>query len=462
MRHLPLTQLFQGDRAPGHPVALAPAAAGDGAAAPVPRTQAEFAAAAAWVAAHARRTGGDRWVLACEQAWDFAAGLFGLLLAERTVILPPNFLPRTLAALAAPEAVLAGLPGPEALRGQGDPGRMPIRGGRLEFWTSGSTGEPKGVAKDLAQLDAEVAMLERMFGHLLTAGPVAGTVPHHHIYGCLFRILWPLASGRPFLCEPCGEPGALRRALAQPLAATLVASPAHLSRLPALVDLGALPVPPAVVFSSGGPLRGADALVWNRWVPGGVVEIYGSTESGGIAWRSQDPAPESGLWTPLDDVALSFEDPALVVASLRAGAAPLRMEDAAEPAGGGRFRLLGRLDRTVKLEEKRVSLPELERALETHPWVERAAVLVLAGVRPVLGAAVVLRPGAPAGRGPLVRALRAHLAPGFDGLALPRRWRFPRELPFDARGKLTPEALARLFQPAAGRWPEPAGARPLP
>jgi acyl-coenzyme A synthetase/AMP-(fatty) acid ligase len=135
-----------------------------------------------------------------------------------------------------------------------------------------------------------------------------------------------------------------------------------------------------------------------------------------------------------------------VVTSFRTGPAPLRLEDAAEPGPGGRFRLLGRLDRIIKLEEKRISLPELERALETHPWVAQAALVLLQGRRPTLGAVVVTR-DAPAERALLVRTLKAHLALRFEGLALPKRWRFVRELPFDARGKLTPGALAGLFQP---------------
>ena len=179
-----------------------------------------------------------------------------------------------------------------------------------------------------------------------------------------------------------------------------------------------------------------------------------------IAWRSQHDGPDSTLWTPCDDVAVAFEDGALVVTSFRAGPDPLRLEDAAEPTGDGRFRLLGRLDRTVKLEEKRISLPELERSLEALPWVARAAVVLLqtskplpgaaaglpqtsnplpgaaAGLpqtsRPMLGAVVVLRPdapgsaGAPAERAARVRALRAHLAQRFEAPALPRRWRFPQ------------------------------------
>jgi acyl-coenzyme A synthetase/AMP-(fatty) acid ligase len=446
----PLAQLFLDACPSDHPVALNLAPDGLGV---IVRTWEQFARAAAWAEDRARRDGGRRWLLACADAWDFAAGLMGLLKAGRTVVLPPNFLPQTLRDLA---AVADGtLTGTGLARSAPDPGPLPD--GTVEFWTAGSTGEPKGMPRTLAQLDAEIALLERTFGHLVPTGPVVGTVPHHHIYGCLFRLLWPLAAGRPFLAEPAGDPSSFLRALAQPQPATLVASPAHLSRLPELLDLARIPVPPRVVFSSGGPLAQADALLWRGRVPAGVAEIYGSTESGGIAWRIQGPGSESGEWTPFDDVRLAFlPDGALEVGSFRAGPDPLRLEDGAEPAPEGRFQLLGRLDRTLKLEEKRVSLPELERALVALPWVVRAAVTLLPGPRPMLGAAVVLGPGAPAERGPRVRALRDHLAARFDGPALPRRWRFPAELPYDDRGKLTQRAVAALFL-ASGDGARPRG-----
>ena len=406
MSFLALAHLLQGRRAPARTAAIGP----DGAA----RTWAEFSAAAAWAAGQARRYGGRRWLLACPEAWDFAAGLCGLLQAGRTVVLPPNFQPETLAGL---EREADG-----ALRGGGMADLVPaLLSGSLEFRTSGSTGEPKAVPRSLAQAEAEVALLERTFGHRMPAGPVIGTVPHQHIYGCLFRLLWPLAAGRPFLCEPAGDPAAYRRALCGASPVALVASPAHLSRLPHLLDLDALPAP-GVIFSSGGPLAAGDAALWRHR----VLEVYGSTETGAIAWRNQGPDPASAQWTPCDDVTLAFEDGALVVRSFRAGPEPVRLEDAAEPAPGGRFHLLGRLDRIVKLAEQRISLPELERALEAHPWVSRAAVALLAGPRPMLGAAVVLSAEAPAGRDLLVRTLRDHLALRLRGAALPRRWRFPR------------------------------------
>jgi len=433
---LALRDLLLGERGAASPAALA----GN-----LPRSWAAFRRDAGRVAALAPGATGGRWLLACEEAWDFAAGLAGLLQAGRTVVVPPNFLPATLARLAiGADGVLRALPEAGPVRAPG-----PLTG-TVEFQTAGTTGEPKAVTKDVPRLDAEVAMLEACFGGPLGPAPVAATVPHQHIYGCLFRILWPLAAGRPFLLEACGDPGSFRAALA--LAPVLVSSPAHLARLPELMDLRTLPHQPVAVFSSGGPLGRAEALAWRQWLPAGVVEVYGSTESGGIAWRRQGEAPGSELWTPLPDCELAQDDDgALVVRSFRAGPAPLRMEDAAAFTPEGTFRLLGRLDRTVKLEGKRVSLPELETALAAHPWVARAAVILLEGPRPALGAAVVLKPGPARSRAELVAALRGHLAGQFEPVGLPRRWRFPEALPEDGRGKLTAQALAALFRRPGAR-----------
>jgi acyl-coenzyme A synthetase/AMP-(fatty) acid ligase len=45
-----------------------------------------------------------------------------------------------------------------------------------------------------------------------------------------------------------------------------------------------------------------------------------------------------------------------------------------------------------------------------------------------------------------VETLRRHLALRFEAVAVPRRWRFPPELPCDDTGKVTSRALASLFE----------------
>jgi acyl-coenzyme A synthetase/AMP-(fatty) acid ligase len=67
------------------------------------------------------------------------------------------------------------------------------------------------------------------------------------------------------------------------------------------------------------------------------------------------------------------EDGALIIASAYLPTGHVEhTADAARIEADGRFELLGRLDRIVKLEEKRISLPMLEQALVTHDWVAEA------------------------------------------------------------------------------------------
>jgi acyl-coenzyme A synthetase/AMP-(fatty) acid ligase len=80
----------------------------------------------------------------------------------------------------------------------------------------------------------------------------------------------------------------------------------------------------------------------------------------------------------------------------------------------GRFRLLGRADRIVKIEERRVSLDALERALREDAEVDDARVLVLPGQREQLAAVVPADPalleGGDAARRALGQRLGARLA----------------------------------------------------
>ena len=68
-----------------------------------------------------------------------------------------------------------------------------------EFETSGTTGEGRWIPKALRHLEDEIETLEAVFGARLPRGArVFATVSHQHIYGLLFRVLWPLGAGRPF------------------------------------------------------------------------------------------------------------------------------------------------------------------------------------------------------------------------------------------------------------------------
>jgi acyl-coenzyme A synthetase/AMP-(fatty) acid ligase/3-hydroxymyristoyl/3-hydroxydecanoyl-(acyl carrier protein) dehydratase len=323
----------------------------------------------------------------------------------------------------------------------------------LSLCTSGSSGEPKRIDKTLRQLVNEVEALEQLWGADLGPACIIGSVATQHIYGLLFRVLWPLCAGRSFVRKQLAFPEDLQRASREHPAFAWVASPALLKRMGDNLDWPALSAVRRV-FSSGGALPADAAQSLQQRLHQWPTEIFGSSETGGIAWRQGHD-----LWQPFADVKLSQDnDGALLITSpyLPAGHVE-HTADAARIAADGRFELLGRLDRIVKLEEKRISLPMLEKALVDHEWVVEARLGVVQENRASLGALLVLsESGLHAlrnqGRRTLTQALRQHLSQHCEALALPRRWRLLRQLPLNSQGKLPQadvEALLLAPRPKA-------------
>ncbi|MCH6482172.1 AMP-binding protein [Pseudoxanthomonas sp. LH2527] len=403
-----------------------------------------------------RAQAGDTWALHFDDAARFAAALYGAWHAGKTVVLPGDALAGTQARLRTQVDGFAGdwqqsdLPLPEQTT-DADALALPldVDATRLIVFTSGSTGEPVAIEKRLRQLDAEVHALESALGDGLEGVAVHGTVSHQHIYGLLFRVLWPLAAGRAIVPRAFFPEDLL--AAMEGRDAVLVASPAHLKRLPAQLSWASLHGRLRAVFSSGGALPADAAHDTARLLGVPPTEILGSTETGGIAWRRWNT--EQPAWTPLPGVDWRVQDGVLEVHSPHlAEAAWWRSQDRAEPDDAGGFRLLGRADRIVKVEERRVSLDALERQIQAHPSVKEARVLLLGGARSALAAVVAMADGVPvpadaAARRRLSQALSRHLAGSQDAVTRPRRWRFVASLPSNAQGKVTETALTALFRP---------------
>lgn len=412
---------------------------------------------ARWRAAFVSREG-DRWALYFDDTATFAAALFGAWHAGKTVYLCADALPETVARL---RTAVEGFAGDFPLECQ----PLTVDGSafvaddastwhpldeqatQLLVYTSGSTGEATAIGKCLGQLAREVEALQATFGARLEGAVVHGTVSHQHIYGLLFRVLWPLAAGR-VIAPRLFFHEEIAAALDAP--ALLVSSPAHLKRIPDTLDWQMARTQLRAVFSSGGALS-EEAAVAARCVLGHApVEIYGSSETGGIAWRErQRPDPS---WTPLPGVAWRIVEGQLEVASPHLpGGDWWRSADCVEPDGAGGFHLLGRADRIVKVEERRVSLTALERQLTALPEVTEARVVLIDGPRAELAAVVGLsEPGRTRlhhdGRRGLAQALGQALAGGQDAVTRPRRWRFVDALPMNTQGKTTDATLRALFR----------------
>ena len=399
----------------------------------------------------------------------FLLGLVACWLNQRTVILPPNDLPETLAELA-PQAVgllgdcdpppglwhldLRELPtGPPPVPRPLDPG-VPA----LVLMTSGSTGRPKRIEKTLAHLEAELAAQESLWGKAAQGALVYSTVSHQHIYGLLFRLLWPWVTGRPFARFAHLYPEELVADLTGP--AVLVSGPAHLKRFPQLVDLADFGGRVRLCLSSGGPLEPETALALAQGWGQAPVEILGSTETGGVAYRRRSPDQPQGLWTPLPGVEVGAQEGQLWVRSLYVSpedpSGGFLMGDRVEFHPGG-FKLLGRADRLAKIEGKRVSLPRMEAKLEECPEVAQAWLTALEsppGRVRLAGVLCLTQVGWDQvdleGERALTQKLREHLRQSFEELLVPRRFLYLPQWPLDLQGKPDRAKMTQLLAQPLG------------
>lgn len=421
---------------------------------------AQLRAQALSVAAGLQSRGVKRLAVHLEDAADLAIALLGAWRAGVSVLLPADLQAQTRQRWSQEvDLWLTDQPGDAQLDDFTQPelpgAQLDLDQCRLSLCTSGSSGEPKRIDKTLRQLANEVEALELLWGADLGQACIIGSVATQHIYGLLFRVLWPLCAGRPFVRRQLAFSEDLQRASREYPAFAWVASPALLKRMGDNLDWPALSAVRRV-FSSGGALPPEAAQSLHQRLQQWPTEILGSSETGGIAWRQGE-----SLWQPFAGVELSQDsDGALLIASpyLPPGHVE-HSADAARIAADGRFELLGRLDRIVKLEEKRISLPMLEQALAAHDWVAEARLGVVQENRASLGALLVLSESGlfalrEHGRRELTETLRKHLSQHCEALALPRRWRLLRQMPLNSQGKLAQADVEALLLAARPKAPE--------
>jgi acyl-coenzyme A synthetase/AMP-(fatty) acid ligase len=442
--HLPLSQLLAVGRPPDHPVAVRA-----GESINFSRFHADVAHTTKRLKAADCRSGAP----ICRDSYWFMVGFLSLCHAGATIIMPANAQPGTLDTLAGDCDLLladqaAARPGAFVLdNGQSPPAPLePYDPDRVTvaFFTSGSTGSPKRITRTAGQLEREVGLVTPLLNNKYDGRLVSGTVSHQHVYGLIFRLLWPLTSGRPFSAITHGvwetaldelQPGGL-----------LVTSPAHLSRMAGIPPLPSSQAP-GQVLSAGAPLSPDMAREAANILGIYPTEIFGSTETGACASRGTEDGDTP--WAPLPGVCfgqtsegmLRVQSPALPDGSWVETADQVALQ----PDGG--FLFQGRADRIVKIEGKRVSLPDVEGQLSALPWVDGAAVTI---VHDRLAAVVVANGGgkeklADLGTFRFSRLLRKALADTLEPAGLPRLWRFVDALPLSDMGKRRETDLQDLF-----------------
>ncbi|NWC64645.1 AMP-binding protein [Cedecea sp. P7760] len=400
---------------------------------------------------------GQRWALCFENSYLFLVALLATLHAGRTPVIPGHC---RVALLNEQRSLFDGVLSDKDLAWQGP--LCIVRSGQqtaeeavffpevaadafVELFTSGSTGTPKRVVKSIAHLDREAALLTAHFAERLEGCRIVASVVPQHLYGLTFRIFLPMTLGQALHAAMLYYAEQLA-ALSHEHRYAFISSPAFLKRL----DLQLSPPPVKTILSAGGLLPWQDVAQAAQWL--GVLpdEIYGSTETGVLAWRYREH--DDVAWLPFPGVKITPESESFRASSpLIAAEEGLLLDDVLHIEEDGRFRLMGRRGRVVKIEEKRISLTEIEqRLLELEGISEAAALPVSRGGRQGIGVLLVLNESARqrwlqrSGKAQEM-AWRRSLQPWLEPVAMPRYWRVVDEIPVNNMNKRVYAQLQELF-----------------
>jgi acyl-coenzyme A synthetase/AMP-(fatty) acid ligase len=219
-----------------------------------------------------------------------------------------------------------------------------------------------------------------------------------------------------------------------------VTSPVHLRVLLAESD----DLPPAdFLLCATAPLSPQLAAQAEARFGAPLYEIYGCTESGGIASRR---TVETGEWRAMKDVALRADSKGTWV---RGGHVEIEvlLADVIELRGHGRFLLHGRTADLVNIAGKRTSLAHLNYHLNSIEGVRDGTFVVPEqdGEAVTRLTAYVVAPGLSGEN--LMDALRRRI----DAAFLPRPLHFVDALPRNEVGKLPRQSLAEFGTGLAGR-----------
>ncbi len=327
----------------------------------------------------------------------------------------------------------------------------------LLIFTSGTTGEPKGVPHPESSLESNLADLAQAW-RLSGSDRLLHALPAHHVHGLVLALYGSVRSGIPVVWLPRFDTDLCRAALAAQRITLFMGVPTMYHRL--AEGTGRIELPHARLFVSGSAaLAPGDFAAFERRFGHAPLERYGLTET--LIASSNPLAGERRAGTvgfPLPSVELRLADDGEILvrgpsvmpgywnapqANAEAFTADgfFRTGDLGERDGDRYLRVSGRKKELIIVGGSNVLPGEVERALAAEPGVDEIAACGLPDPDrgEVVGVWVVAR-DASAER-ELERSLRERAERELAAYKRPRAYRFVAALPRNAMGKIDRKAL---------------------
>lgn len=311
----------------------------------------------------------------------------------------------------------------------------------INFYTSGFTGFPKLIEKTLKQFEAEALKIIGEFGDSLKDSIFVYSVPHYHSYGFVFDFLVPYILELKFLDNRINYLETLNN-FEEYKNITFITNPAFLKR----IDKFSLKIKSKWnVFSSTGALDKETSDLCIETFNTDAIEIYGSTEGGGMAYRKRS---EKELWTRLKIVKLKVnKNGSLFCSSGYTGEGFwVHVGDVVDMKNEDEFELLGREDSIVKIEGKRISVQQIDRQiLEDKNFKDSYTVYCKSDKREYVASFIVLN-DINANEEKMRKYIKDYLKGYFEKIVIPKRIYFTDRIPRNELGKIERKKLDEIME----------------
>ena len=246
------------------------------------------------------------------------------------------------------------------------------------YFTSGTTGFPVGALKTKENILSEIeALTQLLFKYNIKK--VIVTVPFIHFYGFLLGLMYPLINNIDILLKEHFLPNDLLDVIEEN--SLIVTTPLYIKALNKITQTKDLNN--ALFLSSTAPLSSDIAKEFNQKFNANILQLFGSTETGGIAYKYNDET----LWNPFKKVQTSvnahnelkikspFISDILYENGFKQTKSELQTFDYVQMVNN-KFSLLGRSSQILKVAGKRYSTVQIENILENHKDINKAVVVV--------------------------------------------------------------------------------------
>lgn len=310
----------------------------------------------------------------------------------------------------------------------------------LKIFTGGSTGSPQIWLKTSENIFSEGFYLASRY-KITAQDCILATIPPYHIYGLLFSIVLPLVSSAAVVDEVPSFPGEITRAARENKVTILASVPAHYR---ALCDKK---ISLRLAVSSAGMLDVKDNDAFSRLNKTSIEEIYGSTETGGIATRNRFLGEK--YFTPFPTIDWKIKHHRLAVRSPYISPdLPVDTEgfftanDRVDAEEKGSFSLQGRTDAVTKVGGKRVDLEEISALIKAESGVDDCVILALpetGGREHRIGVLIqgdTIEP----------KMIKTALIDALEPYAMPRHIKIVDQIPVNKNGKYDWRTITRLLE----------------